>query len=138
MRTFKEYLAEQRQYNRHEESANFKVSSFRHTHNSNGITITPSIHAGSQAHIYRPIWTKDNWNALHSKITEHINKTPMESGQKMFYSRLKQQGYYGVYDNDHKTFKVVTVLEPGKSRTVDLETEKHIVESVNIELHLVD
>jgi len=140
MTTFLNYLIEAR-YDRETEKKNFNISNFRHNHSSNGYTIKPSIHAASQAYLHRPEFTHKDWEELHSKVMSYIDKNPDKvlSGKHIFYSRVKQQGYFSHVEPENKHIDVVTVLEKGKSRTTDADTRKHMVESASeYNIHYVD
>lgn len=113
------------------EIENFNKSNLKKTHNVNGWKVTPTIHSGAQALERRPAHTDDHWLDLHKKMTDHINKNNIGSGDHAFYSKSARQGYIASVNHAKKQINIVTVLPMGHSRA-KTGTDKHIVEEFDL------
>lgn len=120
-----------------QERENSKVSEFRHPHNIGGWRVESGDHANSQAHDRRPQYKKDNWAQLHSKVVNHIKKNNIAAGEHIFYSGIERQGYVARIDPNKKKIKVITVLPVGSSRAKE-GTDKHIIESAELKIYILD
>lgn len=148
-KTFKEYLllknlevGESTIFNKDQEIERGKTSELSPNYSKKGKwSFEPQVHAPSQATQYRPEFKSSDWHELHDKVhavlddkTKQVTDNKMipsiKDGTVVFYSRKQQQGYVTNVHRPSCQVRLVTVLPKGKSRSVDPQDQRIILDSV--------